>query len=91
MQFVKANMKKMIAEEKLEGGAAAATKLLGARWKEMTDGDKKPYQELFEKDKVRYQSQMKEFRETGHWTMEDGTNSKDCKNTKLQRGKRVYA
>ena len=57
----------------------------------MTDEEKKPYYELFEKDKVRYQNQMEEFRNTGHWTMADGTNSKDCKSTKLQRGKRVYA
>ena len=57
----------------------------------MSENDKKEYVAMFEKDKLRYAKQMKEFKETGHWTMEDGKNTKDCLNTKLQRGKRVYA
>ena len=72
-------MKKLIADEKLTGGAPEASKILGTKWAAMNDEEKKPYVALFEKDKARHASQMKEFNETGHWTMEDGTNSKDCK------------
>ena len=45
----------------------------------MTEEEKQPYYDMYDQDKIRYDNQMKEFNQTGHWTMENGTNSKDCK------------
>ena len=42
MQFIKSNMKKLIADEKLTGGAPEATKILSTRWAAMNDEEKKP-------------------------------------------------
>lgn len=34
-----------------------ASKVIGARWKELTDADKQPYQEMAAKDKARYEAE----------------------------------
>lgn len=35
--------------------------LMGQKWKELTDAEKKPYEALNEKDKIRYQNEMKDY------------------------------
>lgn len=42
---------------------AEVTIELGKRWKAMTEQDKKPYEELAEKDKARYAAELKAFRD----------------------------
>lgn len=36
-----------------EAGFGEIGRILGAKWKEMSEGDKKPYQDMAERDKVR--------------------------------------
>lgn len=59
----------------------------------MNDEQKQPYADMREKDLERYQKQMKEFGETGTFTLEDGSSSTTLtpKLKKIKRGKRVYA
>lgn len=51
------------------------SKKIGELWKALSDEDKKPYQEMAEKDVLRYQREKKEFDETGFFTNKDGVNS----------------
>ncbi|KZV88553.1 hypothetical protein EXIGLDRAFT_839152 [Exidia glandulosa HHB12029] len=52
MFFVQAE-RETVKEENPDAGFGELGKLLGARWKEMSDKDKKPYTELAEADKKR--------------------------------------
>ncbi|KAH7103682.1 high mobility group box domain-containing protein [Auriculariales sp. MPI-PUGE-AT-0066] len=52
MFFVQDN-RENIKEENPDAKFGEIGKLLGARWKEMTDADKKPYNEKAAKDKLR--------------------------------------
>lgn len=36
-----------------DAGFGEIGRILGAKWKDMTEGDKKPYQDMAERDKVR--------------------------------------
>ena len=53
------------------------TKKFANQWREMTDAEKAPYNKLGEKDKIRYQNEMKELKEKGFFINGDGENSKD--------------
>lgn len=46
-----------------------------ANWNGLTSKQKEPYEKMAEKDKKRYELQMKEWEENGHYTLEDGTKS----------------
>ena len=76
MFFVKAESQKVMKENDFKS-AAPAVKLLGQKWQSMSETDKKPYLDLRDEDVLRHQKQMKEFVETGSFTMEDGTKSSD--------------
>ena len=43
----------------------------------MSDIEKKPYIDLFEKDQDRYVKQLKEMNEKGYFTLESGEKSTD--------------
>jgi len=45
----------------------AVASALGAKWREMTDKEKAPYEELAVKDKERYQRAMEEY--NSRWTL----------------------
>ena len=38
-------------------------KLLGQKWQKLTDEDRKPFEADQEKDKLRYETEMKEWRD----------------------------
>ena len=40
-------------------------KVLGQKWKEISDGDKLIYEKLAEKDKIRYQDELNAFNAAG--------------------------
>ena len=40
-----------------------AMKLLGQKWQKLTDEDRKPFEADQEKDKLRYETEMKEWRD----------------------------
>ena len=40
-------------------------KVLGQKWKEISDGDKLIYERLAEKDKIRYQDELNAFNAAG--------------------------
>lgn len=48
---------------------------LGNRWQLLSDTDKKKYNDMYEKDKLRYQSQLQEIKDNGFFVMEDGKKS----------------
>ena len=43
----------------------------------MTDAEKAPFNKLANKDKLRYQNELKQLKEKGFFINEDGENSKD--------------
>ena len=49
----------------------------GKAWQEMSEDERKPYREMEEKDRLRYSKELKELRETGSFTNQDGVNSRD--------------
>ena len=97
MFYVKEKSSNLMKERDDLKTAADAIKVLGKQWSEMTEEEKQPYLDLRAKDMERHDKQMKEFQETGQWTLEDGTSSKDLapKIKKIKRGsylqKRVVA
>ncbi|KAI8912590.1 high mobility group box domain-containing protein [Gorgonomyces haynaldii] len=54
-----------IKEENPEASFGELGKLLGQKWKELDEEDKKPYQEKAEADKARYEKQMSEYTKKG--------------------------
>ena len=61
--FFLADFRKEMAGKVLEDGKKIPT-LAGERWKIMTASDKKKYEDMVEKDKVRYEKEMGEWRKT---------------------------
>ena len=59
--------------------APEATKILSEQWMAMDDSQKEKYRKLYANDKQRYDTQMKEFNETGKFTLEDGSSSSTLK------------
>ena len=49
----------------------------GKAWQEATEEQKKPFEEMQEKDKMRQAKELQELRQTGYFTNSDGVNSKD--------------
>ena len=84
MCFMQENAKKTMEELKTTKCSDAA-KLLGERWQKMSDQEKKPYVEMVKADVARYEKQMKEFKELGYFTLEDGSKSTDPKKPPLKR------
>ncbi|KAI8335098.1 non-histone chromosomal protein 6 [Chlamydoabsidia padenii] len=56
MFFSQANRNK-VKEENPEASFGQLGKILGQKWKEMSDEEKKPYNEQAEKDKARYEAE----------------------------------
>jgi len=60
MHYTIVNREKVKADNKdLKG--AAVTKELGASWKKLTPEEKKPYDELAQKDKIRYEKEFEKY------------------------------
>lgn len=57
------DFRKEIAGKEPEGGVAALAKLGGERWRSMTDEDKKPYVELQNECKIKYEKLMEDYRQ----------------------------
>lgn len=56
------DLRKEMAGKEPEGGVAALAKLGGERWRNMSDDEKRPYQEKQNDEKVRYEANMEEYR-----------------------------
>jgi len=56
----------------------------GEDWKKLTDAQKNKYTKMTEKDKIRYEKEMKEFQELGYFT-----NSAGVKSTFLNKNHKV--
>ena len=80
---------KIKEEHKIEKLSAAAKKT-GEVWSGMSDKDKKKYEALHAKDKVRYEKQCAELEKNGFFKMDDGSKSSDHK-PKKKLGKRTKA
>ncbi|XP_067119024.1 high mobility group protein DSP1-like [Centruroides vittatus] len=59
-----ADLRKEMAGREPEGGVAALAKLGGERWRSMTEEEKRPYIERQNKEKLRYEGLMEEYRRT---------------------------
>ena len=46
-------------------------------WTNLTESEQKPYQEKFEKDRIRYENQMIQLEKNGYFIKLDGTKSTD--------------
>lgn len=57
-----ADFRKEMAGKEPEGGVSALAKAGGERWRGMSDEDKRPYHELQNQEKVRYEASMDEYR-----------------------------
>ena len=66
---------------------ADVAKKLSERWGALTPKQKKKYEDLAEKDQVRYQNQIDELRSNGYFMMEDGTKSTDTEPKKKRARK----
>ena len=60
------------------------TKIIGQRWKELSEKQKKPYQDLADADKLRYARQLEEFEKKGWFTMDGGKKSCDLDSPQAQ-------
>ncbi|KAH9382219.1 hypothetical protein HPB48_021744 [Haemaphysalis longicornis] len=57
-----ADFRKEMAGKEPEGGVAALAKLGGERWRGMTEDDKRPYVERQNEEKMKYETNMEEYR-----------------------------
>ena len=55
----------------------AAMSKAGELWGKLTDAEKKKFNDLHEKDQVRYENQKKELKEKGYFILDDGSKSSD--------------
>ena len=85
MFLVKDKSSKIIKENGFKS-AAAAIKVLGQLWKEMTQEEKQPYIDMSAKDALRRDKQIKEMQELGYFTTEDGQKSTTLK-PKVKKGR----
>ena len=61
MFFVKSNRQDIIDKAKTDGQQLTfqdTGKLLGQKWRSMSEKEREPYQKMFEKDKYRYQKEL---------------------------------
>jgi|SRR6056297_3548684 len=63
MYFSK-DKREQVKAENPDAAVTSIAKLLGAQWKGMSDDEKKPYQKMAEKDKLRYEKEMKKYKMT---------------------------
>lgn len=59
------DFRKEMAGKEPEGGVAALAKLGGERWRKMTEEEKKPYVERQNQERVRYETNMEDYRRKG--------------------------
>lgn len=59
------DFRKEMAGKEPEGGVAALAKLGGERWRNMTEEDKRQYVESQNRERVRYEGSMEEYRRKG--------------------------
>lgn len=62
--------RKIIPEERVKKGlpslnSAEMSKEVGNRWRSLTDAEKQPWIDLYNKDRERYQRQLEEYKQTG--------------------------
>jgi len=62
MYFQKENRDK-VKKEKTELKGSEVSKELGQRWKKLSAADKKPYEEMSQKDKARYEKEFEKYSE----------------------------
>ncbi|KAK4052308.1 Non-histone chromosomal protein 6 [Microbotryomycetes sp. JL221] len=60
MHFSQQNREK-IKSENPEASFGELGKLLGGKWKEMSDSEKKPYTDMADKDKARYEKEKEGY------------------------------
>lgn len=87
MFLVKEESKTVMAENNFPS-AAKAIKVLGERWQKMSDTEKSKYVKMSEEDRIRHETQMKEYLTKGTFTLEDGTDSSTLKPKKKLVGKK---
>lgn len=83
--FTTANVNKI--KEKENCTHPEAMKKAGELWNQMSDKEKKKYNDMNSKDQVRYDKQLAELSKKGYFMMEDG--SKSSEHTKVQKQKRT--
>jgi len=65
MFFAKINRKDIVTAHGLQSkDIASVARVLGEKWQNMSEEERDPYMKLFDKDKVRYAEQMKQWRST---------------------------
>lgn len=82
--FVKQNYSK-VKESNPELNFAQITAQLAQIWRGLSPEEKKPFMDLSEQDKLRFQQQMAEFEEKGYYTLPDGTKSVGNRSGKQQK------
>jgi len=56
-----------IREENPDMKITAVMSLIGEKWRELGDDEKKPYEEMAAKDRKRYEKEMAAYKETGSY------------------------
>ena len=65
------------------GKRADAFKAAGARWKEMTEEEKQPFEAMSKRAEEMREAQIEELKKKGYYTLEDGSKSTDDANKSL--------
>ena len=73
--YIRKNIKIVVHEHKLE--YKDGIKKCAEIWKTLGEDEQKQYKEIAAQDVLRYERELKEYKETGFFTNENGINSKD--------------
>jgi len=87
MFYVQANRATVASDKSLSFGEVG--KKLGAMWAQLTEDEKKPFNEKNERDKVRYNQEKAEWDAKGHGGDDDGGKKKKKKEKKEKPKKKA--
>lgn len=87
-QFI-SEQRAIVVKKNPEAKITEIAKMLGEMWTKLTEVKKKPFNQKYEQDKDRYQTQLEQLKKFGYFILEDGSKSTEEKNAHLLKPEKI--